>query len=484
MAALLLQHGTVLTHDDDGHVVALRDHDVLVVGNRIKAIGQGLTLPDGDGADGRTVNCPGKIISPGFIDTHHHLWQTQLKGRFGDIKFMDYMVAGNMQSFNYTPDDIFWGQLAGCRESIYSGVTTVVDHAHMTYSPEHATEAIRATASSGLRSLFCYTPVWRIKSWSSSEFEVDNNLLPDWWYSTLEHLAAGAPFGNGRVMLGLGFDDFKLPRETVENLWAKAQSLGLRLITTHFCAHFMKNSINLLHEYGLLNQSQPPIIFSHGNGLTPSDAELLLEANAHISATPETELQMGLGEIVGFRDDIKRNASVGIDCHASNSSDILTQLRLGIQHARGLENVATLEAGGYPSVKIKLEEAFNLGTIQGAKAIGMEGEVGAIRVGMLADLVVFDAMAPNMLCAAEENPLAAVMLHANVGDVEMVIINGVVKKEGGRLVDVEVLDKGVAEVVDQRELSRRLLESREGIFRRAAGQDQSKALEYLYRASS
>jgi hypothetical protein len=60
-------------------------------------------------------------------------------GRFGNMKFMDYMIAGNIQSFNYTPEDIFWGQLAGCRESIHAGVTTVVDHAHMTYSPEHGT---------------------------------------------------------------------------------------------------------------------------------------------------------------------------------------------------------------------------------------------------------------------------------------------------------------------------------------------------------
>jgi cytosine/adenosine deaminase-related metal-dependent hydrolase len=60
-----------------------------------------------------------------------------LRGRFGNMTFMEYMVAGNIQSFNYTPEDIFWGQLAGCQESIYSGVTTVVDHAHMTYSPEH-----------------------------------------------------------------------------------------------------------------------------------------------------------------------------------------------------------------------------------------------------------------------------------------------------------------------------------------------------------
>ncbi|KAI9045897.1 uncharacterized protein KD926_005840 [Aspergillus affinis] len=479
MAAILLQNGTVLTHDNDDHVVALRDHDILIIGNKIQAIGQALTLSDN--TQGRIIDCSGKIISPGFIDTHHHLWQTQMKGRFGDLKFMDYMVAGNIQSFNYTPDDIFWGQLGGCRESIHSGVTTVVDHAHMTYSSEHVTEAIRATASSGLRSFFCYTPIWRIKSWSSSEAQYDEDLLPDWWYQTLESLAKANPFGHRRVMLGLGFDDFKLPKEEVQNLWAKAQSLGLGLITTHFCANYMKNSVKLLNEYGLLDQ---PILFSHVNGITKEDAKTLMQHNAHFSTTPESELQMGLGEIVAFRPDIKRNGSIGIDCHANNSSDILTQLRLGMQHARGIENTEALGAGQYPSVQIKLEEAFNLATIQGAKAVGMQDQIGRIAVGKHADLVIFDTTSPNMVCAAEENPLAAVLLHANVGDIEMVIIDGVVRKEKGRLLDAEILDGPngqVIKVLDQRELSKRLLTSRVEINKRREGQNEEKGMEFLYK---
>lgn len=74
MAPILLQQGTVLTHEH-GHVVILKEHDVLVEGNVIKEIGKGLSLP---GAGGRIISCRGKIISPGFVDTHHHLWQTQV----------------------------------------------------------------------------------------------------------------------------------------------------------------------------------------------------------------------------------------------------------------------------------------------------------------------------------------------------------------------------------------------------------------------
>jgi cytosine/adenosine deaminase-related metal-dependent hydrolase len=75
MAWILLRNGTVLTHEGD-NVVVLREHDILVKGNIIKAIGKDLAPRD---HEGRVIDCTGKIISPGFIDTHHHLWQTQVK---------------------------------------------------------------------------------------------------------------------------------------------------------------------------------------------------------------------------------------------------------------------------------------------------------------------------------------------------------------------------------------------------------------------
>lgn len=74
MAFILLQHGTVLGHND-GHVIVLKDHDVLIQGNKITEIGQNLTCPD---AEGTVIPCRDKIICPGFVDTHHHLWQTQV----------------------------------------------------------------------------------------------------------------------------------------------------------------------------------------------------------------------------------------------------------------------------------------------------------------------------------------------------------------------------------------------------------------------
>lgn len=202
------------------------------------------------------------------------------------------------------------------------------------------------------------------------------------------------------------------------------------------------STIGLLNSYGLLS---PDILLSHATGATPADAMALASANAHISSTPDTELQMALGEPVCFRSDLQAMSSLGIDCHSNNSGDILSAMRLALQSARGIRNQKFIDVGKSPkSIHPRVEEAFNLGTIQGARAVGMENEIGSLAVGKLADIVIFDACSPAMVCAAEENPVAAIVLHASVRDIDTVIINGQVRKRNGKLIPVS-LSAGVTE---------------------------------------
>jgi cytosine/adenosine deaminase-related metal-dependent hydrolase len=88
--SLLLRSGTVITLSKDDKVVPLRDTDLLIEGTKIAKIGSKLTAPSG----AKVIDCKGKIVSPGFIDTHHHVWQSQLKGRHSNELLIDYMVTG------------------------------------------------------------------------------------------------------------------------------------------------------------------------------------------------------------------------------------------------------------------------------------------------------------------------------------------------------------------------------------------------------
>jgi cytosine/adenosine deaminase-related metal-dependent hydrolase len=105
-SSFLLQGGTILYHERDDSITPLKNADLLIEGNLIKAIGS--NLPGSEKT--RVIDCTNKIISPGFIDTHHHLWQSQLKGRFNDDTLLDYMPKGNMASYAFSKEDMYWGE--------------------------------------------------------------------------------------------------------------------------------------------------------------------------------------------------------------------------------------------------------------------------------------------------------------------------------------------------------------------------------------
>lgn len=89
--SILLKNGTVLKHDGQDRVHALHNTDVLIADGRIADIGPNIKPPSGSTLE---LDCQHKIVSPGFVNAHHHLWQTALKGRFADATLIDYMISG------------------------------------------------------------------------------------------------------------------------------------------------------------------------------------------------------------------------------------------------------------------------------------------------------------------------------------------------------------------------------------------------------
>lgn len=138
---ILCHNGTIITQipsntSDSYDILPLFNHSLLITNDLITEIAPSISPPS---FSTKVIDCTDKIISPGFVDTHHHLWQTQLKGRHADEMLLNYMGTGNLRSFDYEPRDILWGQLAGCMEAVDAGTTTVIDHAHLAQTPEHGT---------------------------------------------------------------------------------------------------------------------------------------------------------------------------------------------------------------------------------------------------------------------------------------------------------------------------------------------------------
>jgi cytosine/adenosine deaminase-related metal-dependent hydrolase len=311
-----------------------------------------------------------------------------------------------------------------------------------------AKRALSATISSGIRSIFCYSPTQQVLSWSP--FEIESDPLHPWVVSTLDDLAHSSPYGSGRVEIGLGFDSYHLPKDQVQSLFQTAKNAGIKLVTSHYVrnAQYSSNSLpQLLHRYGLLDSS---MLLSHCSGLLETDADLIRDADAHVASTPSTEIQMAMAPGVPLcvddtfkHTDIQRQCSLGVDCHSNNAGSIPGEMRLMLQAARGRRNERFIAKNQAPrKLDITVQDAFNLGTIQGARAIGMEGSIGSIAVGKKADLVVFSGRTPAMVCAAKFNPIAAVVLHSSPRDVEYVFVDGQIRKQKGVLVDAVLEDGG------------------------------------------
>jgi cytosine/adenosine deaminase-related metal-dependent hydrolase len=355
---------------------------------------------------------------------------------------------GNLQSVQYSPEDAFYGQLAGMLEGLAAGTTTVVDHAHVTASSGHAELAIAGAATSGIRSVFCYTPLMLAKEFNPLTFRP--NPFEDWVMQTFDKLADHGPFGDGRVTLGFAFDLFFLPADMVKGLFAHVKSKGVKTITVHGVGSLGRPIVQVLNELDLLDEH---LIVSHGGMIKRVDAELIKSTGARLSSTPSTELQMAMGRPYCFNASfldggwtgdsigVQDNASLGVDCHSAIANSIVSEAKIGLANARNHFNEHYLKQDLVPRTlpdSLSVEAAFNLATIKGAEAVRMSDQIGRIAEGYKADLVIFDALSPAMVAGAQHDPVAAVMLHSSPADIETVIVDGVIRKRDGKLLPVTV----------------------------------------------
>ena len=472
----LLRNAIILVHDENDHVKPHYNTDLLIEGDTIAAIGNDLALPPPSQANIRIIDCTDKIVCPGLVDTHHHLWQTQLKGRHADESLLEYFPSGMMKSYCYRPDDIFWGQLSGSLEAIDAGTTFVLDHSHGCYTRESAEQALKASVASGLRMVYALAPAMRLQKWDKEQFvPVQEAPVPDWQYDFVEDYCKQQPIA-GRVGIGFGYDAWYMPEEYTKAVFERVRKAGIKVMTNHTVKNvvFDLDPAAQMQQYGLLDKD---IVLSHGTStdMTEAQKKFLYDAGVSISSTPETECQMGMGWPIALDENV--HGSLGIDCHTSNSSSILIQARMLQQQIRQKDGQKMLEEKTCRKKPLhSSEQLFNLATIQGARAVGLGDEVGSIKTGKKADLVIFEPTnSPSMLCSVEYDPMTAILRHSDIRDIDTVIIGGIVRKEGGKLLPVQVDSKEVA----YSDVARSTLASRKKLQERINQTSWDKAYEAM-----
>lgn len=419
----LLTGGTIVAYDEGTRLPkVIRDGLLLIREDRIAWISDG-ALPDNVATgDVEVIDCTDKIITPGFIDTHRHGWQTVFKTLGSNTTLAEYfsrysaLVARPL----FTPEDLYISQLAGIHEALNAGVTTILDHAHHTWTRELAAAGLNASVDSGARIFWAYT------------FQnVENFGIPD-QISQWRELSSAV--SSKLTALSIAYDDFANSPEGADTLAVVnlVHEGNAAVLTTHHVEGpwmIEENSPEGLHRVGILNSSTP-IVVSHAASLTPRGAQLLRSTNQHISITPESE--MHYGHLHPASHLILDQASLGVDTHFAFSTDILTQARMWLQTTRYRVYKNTLDRWEIPvGNPFSVNQAFLLATRNGGLALGRK-DLGVIAPDAKADIVVWDGCSPSML--GWSDPIAAVILHASVGDIEHVLVDGEFVKRDGKLV--------------------------------------------------
>jgi 5-methylthioadenosine/S-adenosylhomocysteine deaminase len=429
---LLLRGGQVLTVDPE--LGDLPTGDVLIDGDRIAEV-----APQVD-ADAEVVDASGKIVIPGFVDTHRHTWEAAIRGCAPNATLDDYFVEV-LDTFAplYRPEDVYASNLAGALECINAGITTLVDWSHINNTPEHPDAAIRGLQEAGIRAQYAYGSA--------------NTSLADYWFESTITIPADdvkrvrdTYFSSGDGLLtmalatrGPGF----CKDEVVRAEWGMARELGIP-ITVHVGMGRVAGRFGMIKQLSGLDLLGPDTTYIHCCYFSDEEWQLVADSRGTISIAPQVEVQMGHGWPPIMKSlEYGLRPSLSIDVVTTVPGDMFTQMRCAFGCERARINAVTWEADvGAPENMLTARQMLEMATRNGAHVVGLEDRIGSLTPGKQADVVVIDAGALNV--APVIDPVAAVTLCADVSNVDTVIVGGKVRKRDGKLLaDVDTARRQV-----------------------------------------
>jgi 5-methylthioadenosine/S-adenosylhomocysteine deaminase len=416
---VILRNGLVLTMDDS-HTM-LSGADVLVVDGRIAEVGTGLTAPDG----ALEIDATGGVIMPGMIDTHRHMWQTAMRGYGADWTLTQYFVWYYLESGKlFRPEDVYAGNLLSAIESIDAGVTTTVDWSHGLQTVDHADAAVDALEAVPGRFVLAYGNIqqgpWE---WSASE------AFRDFYRRRID--------GGKLAGFQMAFDIPGDPAFPEKAAFEVARDLGVP-VTTHAGVWGATNDegIRLMYENGFMT---PETVYVHAATLSPDSYQRIAATGGSVSVATESEQNAGQGYPPTWQ---LRNHGIPVSLSQDTSvwwsGDLFAAMRGTLNADRAREH---LEAHGKRETvthhHLRAEQVVDWATRGGAKALGMDSQVGALTPGRQADIVLIKnddspAMFPIL------NAYGHVVFQAQRGDVHTVLVGGKVVKQDGKLVGTDL----------------------------------------------
>lgn len=388
--------------DGDVHV---RDGKIVAVGKRLR--GRGPRIP----ADGM-------IAMPGLVDTHWHLWTTLFRSMSSTSADTAYFALNVRLGTKATPGDLYHGARLALVDALNTGVTTVNDWSHNLRTPAHADANLKAHREVGLRGRFSYGTPQGHPATSLIDLDDIARVKRQWFDSRrlpLMHLGlAGRPPG--------------LVAESVfRPEYDAARDLGIP-VSYHANSTRAHGAIGMIRQLGEQDMLTPDTQLIHALYTSEAERAVVRERGASVSVSPYSELLIGYG-IAPVRDMVASDVLLTLSVDTMSlvgSADLWAVMRLATGLHRGVSE---------QELSVNTRRIVQMATIDGARSLGLADVVGSLTPGKRADIVLVRSR--DVATAPRTDVPNLLALAAGAENVDTVIVDGKVRKRGGRLLDVD-----------------------------------------------
>lgn len=419
---ILFTGAAIVTMDPDLGI--LDRGDLLVEGTRIAAVGRGLST---EGAV--VVDATGTVLCPGFVDTHRHAWQTQLRRIMPDVDDLGGYVAATLAGHAtvYRPEDMYVGTRLAALTAIDSGITCMLDFSHNSRTPEHSDAAIEALLDSGIRGVHASMGP-HFGDWDH-QWPGDLARLKDRYFSSDDQLLS-------LRVAALATDEIAGPALAYgPELARTAAELDVGVSVDAVFGTPSSQAVLRWAEDGLLS---PGVTLIHATGLTPQAWRAMADCGSTVSLAPTSDAQIGLDSAVPAVDEalaVGIRPGLSIDVEVALASDMFTQMRTlhAIQRMRA---VNAAHGTDRQPARITSLDVLDFATLQGARTNGLQAVTGSLTPGKKADLLVIRAEDLNNMPL--NDAVGTVVLGCDARNISTVLVDGEPRKWNGRVLDVDL----------------------------------------------
>jgi len=405
MASILIKNGTLVTMDAANTIVPA---DLLIRDERIAEIGSAGVTAD------TVIDATDCAVIPGFVQTHIHLCQTIFRGAADDLALIDWLKqrVWPMEAA-HTPASITASARLGIAELIKGGTTCALTMETV----NHTAEVFKVVEGTGFRATVG-------KCMMDKGDEVPSALREETENSIAESVALleewhGRAGGRIRYCFAPRFA-ISCTRELLERVASLARARGV-MVHTH--ASENRTEVELVQqESGLRNVAYLDslgltgrhVALAHCVHLSSNEIEILKSSGTNVVHCPSSNLKLGSGiaPIAKLLDE-GISVSLGADGAACNNRlDMFTEMRTAALLQKALHGPEVLPAG----------RALRMATIDGARAMGLDSEVGSLEIGKRADVAI--VRLEGLHATPVKDVVSALVYSAEVGDVDTVVIDG------------------------------------------------------------